>query len=219
MYHQLGQTVCRRWREPDAGIWEWPGDKKHFVHSKALCWAAVDRGLRLAKDCLRKAPEQRWRKARDEIREAVESEGYDEQRGVFVQAFGADDLDASLLLLPTGEFLDWDDERMVRTTDAIREELTEDGLIRRYKSPDGIGDREGAFLPCSFWLAECLARQHRPDEAREVFDRAVAAGNGLGLFSEEYDTRAGEMVGNFPQGLTHLSHIAAATALRETADE
>ena len=168
---------------------------------------------------MRKAPEQRWRNARDEIREAVESKGYDKQRGVFVQAFGSDELDASLLLLPTAEFLDWDDERMVRTVDAIREELSEGGLIRRYKTPDGIGDREGAFVPCSFWLAECLARQRRHDEAREVFDRAVAAANGLGLFSEEYDTRAGEMLGNFPQGLTHLSHIAAATALQDTAEE
>ena len=216
---ELIDAAVEHWREPDAGIWEWPGEKRHFVHSKALCWAAVDRGLRLARDCMRKAPEQRWRNARDEIREAVESKGYDKQRGVFVQAFGSDELDASLLLLPTAEFVDWDDERMVRTADAIREELSDDGLIRRYKTPDGIGDREGAFVPCSFWLAECLARQRRHDEAREVFDRAVAAANGLGLFSEEYDTRAGEMLGNFPQGLTHLSHIAAATALQDTAEE
>jgi GH15 family glucan-1,4-alpha-glucosidase len=213
--HDLVEAVVERWREPDAGIWEWRGEPKHFVHSKALCWAAVDRGLRLADECMRKAPERRWRKAREEIREAVEAEGYDADRGVFVQAFGEPQLDASLLLLPTVEFVDYEDERMVRTADAIREELDDDGLIRRYEVDDGLKGREGAFLACSFWLAECLANQHRLDEAREVFDRAVACANELGLFSEEWDTVGGEMVGNFPQGLTHLSHIAAVVALHE----
>ena len=211
----LVEAAVERWGEPDAGIWEWPGKPKHFVHSKALCWAAVDRGLRLAEECMRKAPEQRWRKARNEIREAVESEGYDSSRGVFVQAFGAKNLDAALLLLPTVEFLDYDDERMIRTADAIREELDDDGLIRRYDVDDSLNGREGAFLACSFWLAECYANQHRLDEAREVFDRAVACANELGLFSEEWDTRAREMTGNFPQGLTHLSHIAAVVALQQ----
>jgi GH15 family glucan-1,4-alpha-glucosidase len=209
------ESAIERWRNPDAGIWEWRGEPKHFVHSKVLSWAAADKGLRLAKECMRKAPERRWARARDEMRQAIESEGYDDRRGVFVQAFGERNLDAAVLRLPTVEFVDWKDERMVRTADAIRDELSEDGLIRRYKTPDGIGDREGAFLPCSFWLAECLARQRRLDEAREVFDRTVATGNGLGLFSEEYDTRGDEMLGNFPQALTHLSHIAAATALGE----
>jgi GH15 family glucan-1,4-alpha-glucosidase len=211
----LVEAAVEGWREPDAGIWEWRGEPKHFVHSKVLCWAAVDRGLRLADECMRKAPERRWRKARDEIREAVEAEGYDADRGVFVQAFGEPQLDAALLLLPTVEFLDYDDERIVRTADAIREELDDDGLIRRYDADDGLEGREGAFVPCSFWLAECLAKQHRLDDARAVFDRAVACANDLGLFSEEWDTRAGEMVGNFPQGLSHLSHIAAVVALHE----
>src|SRR6185437_2268982 len=178
-----------------------------------LCWAAVDRGLRLAEECLRKAPERRWRKARDEIREAIESDGYDDKRGVFVQAFGEKALDAALLLLPTVEFVSYDDERMIRTADAIREELDDDGLIRRYTVDDSLKGREGAFVPCAFWLAECYAQQHRPDEAREVFDRAVSCANELGLYSEEWDTRAGEMTGNFPQGLTHLSHIAAVVAM------
>jgi GH15 family glucan-1,4-alpha-glucosidase len=213
---ELVEAAVDRWQEPDAGIWEWAGEPKHFVHSKVLCWAAVERGLRLAEECMRKAPEQRWRKARDEIRRAVEAKGYDDKRGVFVQAFGEPDLDASLLLLPTVGFVEWDDDRMVRTVDAIRDELDDDGLIRRYKNGDGLAGREGAFLACSFWLAECLAHQRRADEAREVFDRAVACANGLGLFSEEWDTRSGEMLGNFPQGLTHLSHIAAAVALAET---
>ncbi len=213
--HDLVEAAVEQWREPDAGIWEWPSGGKHFVHSKVLCWAALDRGLRLAEECMRQAPERRWRKARDEIREAVESKGYDSKRGVFVQAFGEKQLDAALLLLPTVEFVDWDDERMVRTADAIREELDDDGLIRRYTVDDGLDGREGAFLACSFWLAECLAHQHRLDEAREVFDRVVACANELGLYSEEWDTKTGQMVGNFPQGLTHLSHIAAVVALQE----
>jgi GH15 family glucan-1,4-alpha-glucosidase len=211
----LVDAAVERWQEPDAGIWEWPGKPKHFVHSKALCWAAIDRGLRLAEECMRKAPERRWRKARNEIREAVEAEGYDERRGVFVQAFGEKALDASLLLLPTVEFVSYDDERMIRTADAIREELDDHGLIRRYNVDDGLKGREGAFVACSFWLAECYANQHRFDDAREVFDRTVACANELGLYSEEWDTRSEQMVGNFPQGLTHLSHIAAVVALYE----
>ncbi len=159
---------------------------------------------------MRKAPEREWEKARQKVREAVEGEGYDEERGVFVQAFGEKNLDAALLLLPRVGFVAYDDERMVRTTDAIRRELDDDGLIKRYRTK---GYEEGAFLACSFWLVDCLAHQGRLEEAAEVFDRALSTGNDLGLFSEEYDTKAGEMLGNFPQGLTHLSHITAALAL------
>jgi pentatricopeptide repeat protein len=178
-----------------------------------MCWAALHHGLRLADEGMRKAPEQRWKRTRDEIREAVESEGYDEERGVFVQAFGGEELDAALLLLPKVGFLDFKDERMIRTADAIREELDNDGLLNRFRR--GEGEEEGAFLACSFWLAECLARQGRVEEARAVFQRSVSSGNELGLFSEEYDTEGGELLGNFPQGLTHLSHITAAIALAE----
>jgi len=216
----LVDSAIDRWRGPDSGIWEWPGEPKHFVHSKVLCWAAADRGLRLAEECMRRAPERRWREARDEIRAAIESEGYDEERGVFVQAFGVPDLDAAVLRLPSVGFLDYRDERMVRTTDAVIRELTdESGLVRRYTVDDGLPGREGAFLPCSFWLAEVLARQQRHEEARAVFDRAVSAGNDLGLFSEEYDPQAGEPLGNFPLAMTHLSHIAAAIALDESLGE
>src|SRR5919201_4324902 len=183
----LVESVLERWSQPDAGIWEWRGEPRHFVHSKAMCWAAVDRGLALAQECMRKAPERRWRKARDEIGEAIESEGYDADRGVFVQAFGYPDLDAALLRLPTTELVDWRDERMVRTTDAIREELGWDGLLRRHRSDDGLEGGEGAFLACSFWLVQVLAHQARLEEARDAFDRAMATANGLGLFPEEYD--------------------------------
>jgi GH15 family glucan-1,4-alpha-glucosidase len=209
---ELVESASELWEKPDAGIWESRGDPRHYVQSKAMCWVTLDRGLLLAKECMRKAPERRWKKTRDEIQEAVESEGYDGERGIFKRAFDGDDLDAALLLLPKMEFVDYKDERMVRTTDAIREELDDDGLLKRYLSDDV---QEGAFLACSFWLSECLAHQGRIEEARTVFDRSMATSNDLGLFSEEYDTTSGEPLGNFPQGLTHLSHITAAVALAE----
>jgi GH15 family glucan-1,4-alpha-glucosidase len=212
----LVNTAAVRWREPDMGIWEIRGEPQHFVHSKVFCWAALDRGIRLAEACLRQAPLAEWKATRDEIRAAVEREGYDHERGIFVQAFGGKALDAALLLLPSVDFVAYDDERMIRTTDAIRAELERDGLLLRYRvdeTDDGLEGEEGAFLACTFWLAECLARQGRLEGARAVFDHVTATGNDLGLFAEEWDPHAGEMLGNFPQGLTHLSHIAAALAL------
>ena len=214
----LVEAALEHWRGPDAGIWEWPGEPKHFVHSKAMCWAAVDRGLRLAEACMRKAPERRWKRAREEIRDAIEADGYDAQRGVFVQAFGERGLDAALLRLPTIDFIAYDDERMVRTADAIREELGWDGLIRRYDADDGLEGKEGAFVACGFWLAEVLARQGRVVEAREAYDRSMTTANDLGLFSEEYDPEADVMLGNFPQALSHLSHLEAAIALGDAPD-
>jgi GH15 family glucan-1,4-alpha-glucosidase len=212
----LVEAAAERWREPDAGIWEWPGKPKHFVHSKVFCWTALDRGLRLAEACMRKAPERRWRKVRDEIRKSIEDEGFDRRRGIYRQAYGERALDAALLRLPTVDFIAYDDERMIRTTDAIRERLDWDGLLRRYDADDGLPGREGAFVACSFWLAEVLARQGRIEEARAAFDRTIATANGLGLFSEEYDPERRVMLGNFPQALSHLSHLEASIALAET---
>jgi GH15 family glucan-1,4-alpha-glucosidase len=212
----LIDRAAEQWREPDCGIWEWAGEPDHFVHSKVLCWSALDRGLRLADECMRRAPTRRWRQARDELREAIERRGYDRKRGVFVQAFDRGELDAALLLMPTVEFVEWDDERMVRTTEAVREELDAgEGLLYRYVRSDGLPGREGAFLCCSFWLAEALAYQGQLPDARAVFDKAVSTANDLGLFSEELDPRSGALLGNFPQGLTHLSHISAAVALAQ----
>lgn len=214
---ELIDAAAERWSAPDCGIWEWRGEPRHFTHSKAACWSAVDRGLRLAEACMRQAPTRRWQHARKEIREAVEARGYDDARGVFVQGFDTQDVDGALLLLPVMGFVEWDDERMVRTADAVRADLDERGLIRRYRGADGLPGREGAFLACSFWLVECLARQGRVEAARAAYDRAYACANDLGLFSEEFDAEHEVMLGNFPQGLTHLSHIAAAVALAETA--
>jgi len=209
---ELVEAAAERWADPDQGLWEMRGDPQHFVHSKVMCRATLNRGLSLAQECMRKAPETRWKKVRQEIREAVESEGYDEGRGVFTQSFGSKELDAALLLLPRVDFIDYRDERMVRTTDAIREDLDDEGLLKRYRSE---GPQEGAFVACSFWLAECLAHQGRTEEARVVFERTLATANDLGHFSEEYDTQARELLGYFPQGLTHLSHISAAVALAD----
>jgi GH15 family glucan-1,4-alpha-glucosidase len=207
----LVDAAARRWEEPDRGIWEWRGEPLHFVHSKALAWSAIDRGIRIAEDTGHEVPE-RWPAAREELHDAIESQGFDERRGTFVQAFGCDDLDAALLRLPAVGFLDWKDERMIGTADAIREALDLEGLLRRYDADDGMAP-EGAFLPCSFWLVTCLARQGRAGDAREVFERTAATANDLGLFAEEYDPAEERMLGNFPQALTHLSHIEAALAL------
>jgi len=209
---ELVDAACRQWRNPDRGIWEMRGKPRHFVLSKAMCWVAVDRGIRLAEDLNRQAPLDSWRQNRDQIRAAIEAQGYDEKRGVFVQAFDSPAMDASLLLLPIFGFISAGDERMQRTIAEIRKELSEDGLLRRYRSDDLDGE-EGVFLACSFWLAECLANQGQVAEARQVFQAASATANDLGLFSEEFDPNRQEMLGNFPQGLTHLSLIAAAVAL------
>lgn len=214
-FSELVDTAVERWSEPDRGIWEWRGEPRHFVHSKACCWAAVDSGLRLAEECARTAPTRRWEKARKEMREAIETRGYDSERGVFVQCFDEPALDAALLLLPVVGFVEFDDERMLRTADAVRAELDADGFLYRYRQDDGLPGREGAFLACSFWLAECYARQGRLPEAREVFDRTMGAASPLGLFSEQVDPASGELLGNYPQTLTHLSHVAAVAALAQ----
>jgi GH15 family glucan-1,4-alpha-glucosidase len=211
----LVDTACRRWKEPDRGIWELRGDPRHLVHSKAMCWVAVDRGIRLAEDCLRQAPLDRWKRTRAQIRRDIERHGVDPDRGCLVQAYGATDVDASLLLLPSFGFLEVDDPVMVATVDAVRADLDDGGLTRRYNSDDGLEGEEGTFIACAFWLAECLADQGRVAEAREVYDRAASTCNDLGLFAEEFDTAAGEACGNFPQALTHLSQMSAAVALAQ----
>jgi GH15 family glucan-1,4-alpha-glucosidase len=218
----LVDVAAERWSEPDHGIWEMRGEPQHFVHSKVMCWTALDRGLWLARECLRKAPTQRWRKVQKQIRDAVESEGYDRRRRVFVQAFGSQQLDAALLMLPLTHFLPFEDPKTIRTVDAIRHDLEQDGLILRYRAErtdDGLEGQEGTFLPCSFWMAEVLARQGRLDEARVIFDRASSTSSELGLFAEEFDTRTDRMLGNFPQALTHLTHIVAAVALARASGE
>jgi GH15 family glucan-1,4-alpha-glucosidase len=193
--------------------WEIRSRPRHFVHSKVMCWAAVHRGIALAERYSLPAPLRRWRRVRAEIRRAIESRGIDRVRGNFVESFGSAEVDAALLLIPTVEFVAYQDERMLRTVDAIYRDLRRSGLVVRYRTADGLPRGEGVFLPCTFWLAECLAHQGRREDAWALFERASACANDLGLFAEEFDPRAKQLLGNFPQGLTHLAHISAALAL------
>ncbi|MCU1484052.1 MAG: glycoside hydrolase 15-related [Actinomycetia bacterium] len=211
----VANHACDRWRDPDSGIWEVRGEQHHFVHSKAFAWVALDRGVRLA-DALDRdhdAEVQRWRTEAAALRAEVLERGVDPKRGCFVDALDGTILDAAVLLLPTVEFVAWDDPVMVATVDAVLDGLVVDGFVRRRQG----WDDEGAFLPCTFWLVECLAHLGRLDEARAFFDRATGTANDLGLFAEEYQPRTRMALGNFPQALTHLGHINAALALREAA--
>jgi GH15 family glucan-1,4-alpha-glucosidase len=209
----LADAATKRWDEPDAGIWELRNHPAHFVHSKVMCWAALDRAIALAEECMRRGPVRRWARERDRIARAVERHGYDRKRRTFLRAFGSRDVDGALLLLPHTGFVDVADERMAGTVEAVMEDLDDGGLLRRYTAADGLPGREGTFVACTFWLAECLAGLGRLDDAIAAFERAAATANDLGLFAEEYDTRRERMLGNFPQALTHLSHIAAATEI------
>jgi len=210
---QVVDEACRRWREPDHGIWEVRGEPQHYVHSKVSCWSACHHGLLLADALGFEAPRDRWRATLAEIRRAVESQGTDSERGIFVRSFGSEEVDAALLLLPRMGFVAWDDERMERTVNTIRDELDAGGLIRRYRAKDGLPGQEGAFVACSFWLVESLAGQRRWKEARELFALACRQANDLGLFAEQYDPTTQTMLGNFPQALSHYAHITALLAL------
>lgn len=211
-------AIARR-HLPDRGIWEVRSRPMHFVQSKVMCWAAVDGGIALAERYGLPAPLERWREERDGMRKDIEKRGYDRKRGIFVRSYGSKDVDAALLLLPAVDFVPWDDERMVRTADAIRRDLSRDGLVLRYRATDGLRGKEGVFVACTFWLAECLAHQRRRAAARQAFERACRCANDLGLFAEEFEPKHGVLLGNFPQGLTHLSHVSAALALQELEKE
>jgi GH15 family glucan-1,4-alpha-glucosidase len=210
---QVVDAAISKWHLPDRGIWEVRSRPLHFVHSKVMCWAAANRGIGLAEKYGFDAPLAKWRVARDQIRAAIEKRGVDHQRGIFVRSFGSKDVDAALLLLPITGFAAYDDERMVRTVEVICKDLMHEGLLLRYRREDGLAGSEGMFLACTFWLVACLARAGKKTQAGRIFKRATATGNDLGLFAEEYSREGREMLGNFPQGLSHLSHIGAALAL------
>jgi GH15 family glucan-1,4-alpha-glucosidase len=218
------EVIEEIWREPDMGIWEVRGPKRHFTHSKMMTWVAMDRVIRAVEqfgaDRLQiDAPLERWRKTRDEIHDQVCSEGYDAQRRTFTQYYGSEELDASVLLLPAMGFLPPSDERVIGTVEAVQKWLTRDGFVDRYTtaggtgSVDGLPGVEGAFLPCSFWLVDALAIIGRKDEARALFERLLALRNDLGLLSEEYDPVGRRQLGNFPQAFTHLALINSAFRL------
>jgi GH15 family glucan-1,4-alpha-glucosidase len=210
---QLVEAAIAKWHLADRGIWEVRSRPLHFVHSKVMCWAAANRGVALAEKYGLPAPLEKWRATRDEIRAAIEKRGMDHKRGIYVRSFGSQDVDSALLLLPIVGFVAYDDARMVATVRVISKELMQDGLLLRYRREDGLQGSEGVFLACTFWLVACMARAGQKAQAGRIFKRAVATGNDLGLFAEEYSPKGREMLGNFPQGLSHLSHIGAALAL------
>jgi GH15 family glucan-1,4-alpha-glucosidase len=208
------------WRQPDEGIWEVRGPRRHFTHSKVMAWVAFDRAVKAVEKLGREGPLDRWRAARDEIKADVLANGYNPDVGAFVQYYGSDRLDASLLLMPLVGFLPARDDRFVGTVDAIQRDLMRDGFVERYRADlenvevDGLPPGEGVFLPCSFWLVAVLARLGRLDEAVELFERLLALRNDLGLISEEYDPERKRLVGNFPQAFTHLALVETAFTLR-----
>jgi GH15 family glucan-1,4-alpha-glucosidase len=208
------------WRREDAGIWEVRGPARHFTHSKVMAWVAFDRGVRAHEEFGRDGPVDRWRALRDEIHAEVLTRAWSANKQAFTQSYGSDELDASTLLMPIVGFLDATDARFVSTVEAIRSELTVDGLVLRYRprdggDVDGLPGGEGVFLPCSFWLADALALQGKIDDARELFERLLGLRNDVGLLSEEYDPTAARQLGNFPQAFTHLALVNTAFILGE----
>jgi GH15 family glucan-1,4-alpha-glucosidase len=209
------------WRQPDEGIWEVRGPRRHFTHSKVMAWVAFDRGVRSIEELDRKGPLDRWKAIRDEIHDEVCAKGFDTELGAFTQSYGLQRLDASALMMPLVGFLPADDERIVSTVAAIERELVRDGFVERYRADednvgvDGLPPGEGTFLPCSFWLAQVYALQGRLEEAEALFARLLELRNDLGLLSEEYDVASGRLVGNFPQAFTHLALVDAALTLDE----
>jgi GH15 family glucan-1,4-alpha-glucosidase len=206
------------WRLEDHGIWEVRGPARHFTHSKMMAWVAFDRAIRAHENFAREGPVDRWRELRAEIHAEVLDRAWSDSKQSFAQFYGSDELDASTLLMASVGFLPATDERFASSVEAIRRELTVDGLVRRYRARhdgavDGIHGGEGIFLPCSFWLADALALQGKTDEAREVFERLLELRNDLGLLSEEYDPAAGRQLGNFPQAFTHLALVNTALVL------
>jgi GH15 family glucan-1,4-alpha-glucosidase len=204
------------WRQPDDGIWETRGPRRHFTHSKVMAWVVFDRAVRLAEQFELEAPLDRWKKTRDEIHQEVCEQGYDPGRRTFTQYYGSKELDASVLNIPLVGFLPATDERVTGTIDAISRELGRDGFVSRYSTADtddGLSGDEGQFLACSFWLVSALALNGRIDEARALFARLLGLSNDLGLLAEEYDVKRQRQVGNFPQAFSHLTLIGAATAI------
>ncbi len=206
------QTV-KRWREPDYGIWEVRGGPRHFLYSKLMCWVALDRAVRLAGMSHPRADVRTWEAAREEIRRTILEEGYNSEIGAFTQTLGGGALDASALAVPLAGFLPATDPRVVSTAARIQEQLTSGGLVYRYLTDDGLPGGEATFALCSFWLVDNLALQGRAEEARELFERIAGYANDLGLLAEEIDPASGELLGNYPQGFSHLALIRSALGI------
>jgi alpha,alpha-trehalase len=211
----LANTAARRWRERGAGMWEMRGEPRHHVSSKVLCWVALDRAIALAPELGEHANLEHWTAERDQIREAILTRGWSEARQAFAQSFDSDELDAAQLLMPIFGFLPATDPRMRSTIEAIARDLTNDGLVLRYRNQggmnaDGLSGEEGTFVICSFWLVSALAKAGEVERAEALFDTLVSYANDLGLLAEEIDTASGELLGNFPQAFSHIGLITAA---------
>jgi GH15 family glucan-1,4-alpha-glucosidase len=208
------------WRQPDEGIWEIRGPRRHFTHSKVMAWVALDRAIKAVELMGHDGPVERWRAVRHELHDEVCREGYDSRRDSFVQFYGADHLDASLLLIPLVGFLPADDPRVKGTVAAIQRELVADGLVHRYppdgsEAVDGLPPGEGTFLACTFWLADNLALMGRREEALAIFERLLTLRNDVGLLAEEFDPASGRQLGNFPQAFSHVALVNSANYLSE----
>lgn len=210
---QMIDRLCDNWNHPDAGIWEMRGEPEHFLHSRLMCWVAMDRALRLGMKRSLPMPYERWDRVRREIREDIWQNFFNSERGHFVSTRNGEYLDASMLLMPLVRFVGATDPDWLATLDAIKSQLVSDGMVRRYnihQTPaDGLKGGEGSFGACSFWYVECLARAGRIQEAHFEFEKLLSYANPLGLYAEEFDSR-GHALGNFPQALTHLALISAA---------
>ena len=209
------------WKQPDEGIWEVRGERRHFTHSKVMAWVAADRAVRSVEHLGAEGPVDKWRALRDEIKQWVLENGVDD-RGVFVQYEGSHEVDASLLMVPLVGFPSARDERVIRTVETIDRELTVDGFVNRYRHReelDGLPPGEGAFLLCSFWMVQALAMMGRKDDATARFEKLLALRNDVGLLSEEYDTTAQRFLGNIPQAFSHTALINSALQLSSPADD
>ena len=216
----LMRSLASRWRMPDHGIWETRGPPRHFTHSKVMAWVAADRAVKAVERFGLPGPVEDWRTLRARIHEEVCRKGYDADRRTFTRSYGSRELDAALLMIPLVGFLPPTDERVVGTVEAVRRELDRDGFVLRYPTQgredvDGLPGGEGAFLPCSFWLADALWLIGREEEARSLFERLLRLRNDLGLLSEEVDPSTGRLLGNFPQAFTHVSLVNTAMNLSE----
>jgi GH15 family glucan-1,4-alpha-glucosidase len=206
------------WEEPDEGIWETRGGPQQYTYSKLMAWVAFDRAILLAQQHGYRAPVERWAEIREKIRQQILELGFNTKKNSFVQVFGGDQLDASLLLMPVVGFLPGSDPRVKGTVDAIQRDLMQDGLVLRYdtsKVQDGLPPGEGVFLACSFWMVSSLKAVGREDEARELFERLLTLRNDAGLLSEEYSPKLRRLVGNFPQAFSHISLVNAAFDLED----
>jgi GH15 family glucan-1,4-alpha-glucosidase len=208
--------LCDVWQEPDEGIWETRGGRKHFTHSKVMAWVALDRAIKYYERHDGHGDIKRWRRERERIHREVCEKGFNKKMNSFVQSYGSTDLDASCLRISLVGFLPPDDPRICGTVEAIEEHLMRDGLVRRYdtrRTDDGVSGDEGVFLACSFWLATSLWLIGRREDARALYERLLALQNDAGLLSEEYDPRKKRMLGNFPQALSHIALVHAAFAI------